>query len=88
MGDRLNALATLIDAYESEHYPIGPPYPIEAIKSRMEQQGLTRRDLEAMLGLRARAAKILNRKRDNMMGCFRAYDSLNRSSKSRLGALI
>jgi HTH-type transcriptional regulator/antitoxin HigA len=41
-GDRLDVLATLIDAYEAEHYPIDPPDPIEAIKFRMEQQGLTR----------------------------------------------
>jgi HTH-type transcriptional regulator/antitoxin HigA len=43
-GDRLDVLATLIDAYESEHYPMDPPDPIDAIKFRMEQQGLTRRD--------------------------------------------
>ena len=40
-GDRLDVLATLIDAYETEHYPMDPPDPIEAIKFRMEQQGLT-----------------------------------------------
>jgi HTH-type transcriptional regulator/antitoxin HigA len=40
-GDRLDVLATLIDAYETEHYPMDPPDPIEAIKLRMEQQGLT-----------------------------------------------
>jgi HTH-type transcriptional regulator/antitoxin HigA len=45
-GDRLDVLATLIDAYESEHFPIDPPDPIEAIKFRMEQQGLTRRDFD------------------------------------------
>ena len=45
-GDRLDVLATLIDVYESEHYPIDPPDPIEAIKFRMEQQNLTRKDLE------------------------------------------
>ncbi len=63
-GDRLDVLATLIDAYESEHEPMDPPDPVEAIKFRMEQQGLTRRDLEGMLGSRARVAEILNRKRD------------------------
>ena len=57
-------LATLIDAYESEHEPMDPPDPIEAIKFRMEQQGLTRRDLEPMIGSRARVAEVLNRKRD------------------------
>jgi HTH-type transcriptional regulator/antitoxin HigA len=62
-GDRLDVLATLIDAYESQHHPIDPPDPIEAIKFRMEQQGLTRRDLEAVIGTRTRVAEILNRKR-------------------------
>ena len=56
-------LATLIDAYEAVHHPMHPPDPIEAIKFRMEQQGLTRRDLEALIGTRTRIAEILNRKR-------------------------
>ena len=42
-GDRLDLLATLIDAYEAEHDPIDPPDPIEAIRFRMEQRGVTRR---------------------------------------------
>jgi HTH-type transcriptional regulator/antitoxin HigA len=42
-GDRLDLLATLIDAYEAEHDPIDPPDPTEAIRFRMEQGGLTRR---------------------------------------------
>jgi HTH-type transcriptional regulator/antitoxin HigA len=62
-GDRLDVLATLIDAYEAEHYPIDPPDPIEAIKFRMEQQGLSRRDLEEIIGTRTRIAEVLNRKR-------------------------
>ncbi|MFZ3235131.1 MAG: helix-turn-helix domain-containing protein [Stellaceae bacterium] len=62
-GDRLDILATLIDAYESEHHPIDPPDPIEAIKFRMEQQGLTRKDLEGLLGTRTRVAEVLNRRR-------------------------
>ena len=70
-GDRLDVLATLIDAYENEHYPIDPPDPIEAITFRMEQQGLTRRDLEELLGTRARVAEILNRKRDLSIGMIR-----------------
>jgi HTH-type transcriptional regulator / antitoxin HigA len=45
-GDRLDILATLIDAYEAKHCPINPPDPIEAIKFRIEQQGPTRKDLE------------------------------------------
>lgn len=62
-GDRLDVLATLIDAYETEHYPMDPPDPIEAIKFRMEQKGLTRRDLEQIIGTRTRIAEVLNRKR-------------------------
>jgi len=62
-GDRLDVLATLIDVYEAEHYPMDPPDPIEAIKFRMEQQGLTRRDLEKIIGTRTRIAEVLNRKR-------------------------
>jgi HTH-type transcriptional regulator/antitoxin HigA len=62
-GDRLDVLATLIDAYEATHHPMDPPDPVEAIKFRMEQQGLTRKDLEQVIGTRTRVAEILNRKR-------------------------
>lgn len=63
-GDRLDVLATLIDAYESEHFPIDPPDPIEAIRFRMEQHGLTRKDLEPMIGSRTRVSEVLSRKRN------------------------
>lgn len=62
-GDRLDILATLVDAYEEAHYPMDPPDPIEAIKFYMEQRGLTRRDLEGILGTRTRVAEVLNRRR-------------------------
>src|SRR5574341_239939 len=62
-GDRLDILATLVDAYENEHYPMDSPDPIEAIKFRMEQEGLTRKDLEGILGTRTRVAEVLNRRR-------------------------
>jgi len=62
-GDRLDVLATLIDTYEAEHYPMDPPDPIEAIKFRMEQQGLSRKDLEPFIGTRTRVAEVLNRER-------------------------
>ena len=68
---RLDVLATLIDAYEAEHYPLDPPDPIEAIKFRMEQQGLTRRDLEELIGTRTRIAEVLNRKRGLSIGMIR-----------------
>ena len=70
-GDRLDVLATLIDAYEAEQYPIDPPDPIEAIKFRMEQQGLSRKDLEPLIGTRTRVAEVLNRKRSLSIGMIR-----------------
>lgn len=62
-GDRLDVLATLIDAHEAKHHAMDAPDPVEAIKFRMEQQGLTRRDLEGVIGARARIAEVLNGKR-------------------------
>jgi HTH-type transcriptional regulator / antitoxin HigA len=62
-GDRLDVLATLIDAYENEHYPMDPPDPIQAIKFRMDQQGLSRKDLEGIIGTRTRIAEVLNGRR-------------------------
>ncbi|MBF2717713.1 transcriptional regulator [Agrobacterium vitis] len=62
-GDRLDVLATLIEVYEAKHYPMDPPDPIEAIKFRMEQQGLSRKDLEPIFGTRNRTSEILNRRR-------------------------
>ena len=70
-GDRLDVLATLIDAYEAEHYPMDPPDPIEAIKFRMEQQGLTRLDLEGIIGTCTRTAEVLNGKRGLSVGMIR-----------------
>jgi HTH-type transcriptional regulator/antitoxin HigA len=70
-GDRLDVLATLIDAYEAQQYPMDPPDPIEAIKFRMDQQGLTRKDLEPMIGTRTRVAEVLNRKRGLSIGMIR-----------------
>ncbi len=62
-GDRLDILATLVDAYEARVLPMDPPDPIAAILFRMEQQGLSRKDLEPFIGSRARVSEVLNRKR-------------------------
>lgn len=59
----LEVLVTLVSDYESNHHVIEPPDPIDAIRFRMEQQGLSRRDLEAMIGSRARVSEVLNGKR-------------------------
>ena len=62
-GDRLDVLATLVQAYEAKHYPLDLPDPIEAIKFTMEQKGLTVKDLEPMIGRSNRVYEILNRTR-------------------------
>ena len=62
-GDRLDVLVTLVEAYEAKHYPMGLPDPIEAIKIRMEDLELTRKDLEPLIGSRGRVSEVLNRKR-------------------------
>jgi HTH-type transcriptional regulator/antitoxin HigA len=62
-AERLELLSILVEAYEEVHHPIDPPDPIDAIRFRMEQQGLTRRDLEPYVGSRARVSEILNRQR-------------------------
>ena len=62
-GDRLEVLATLIEAYEEKHHRISPPNPIDAIRYYMESRGLTRSDMEQFIGSRARVSEVLNRKR-------------------------
>jgi HTH-type transcriptional regulator / antitoxin HigA len=62
-GDRLDVLATLVQVYEAKHVPIDPPDPVEAIRFRMEQDGLTVKDLEPLLGKSNRVYEVLNRKR-------------------------
>jgi HTH-type transcriptional regulator/antitoxin HigA len=66
-GDKLEILATLVEAYEQKHYPIGPPDPIEAIKFRMGQMGLTQSDLAEAMGGKNRVSEVLNRKRNLTM---------------------
>lgn len=62
-GDRFEILLTLVEAYEAKHFPVELPDPIEAIKFRMEQSGLTPKDLQPMIGRTNRVYEILNRKR-------------------------
>ncbi len=70
-GDRLDVLVTLVQAYEAKHHPIDPPDPVEAIKFRMEQQGLTARDLEPMIGSSGRVSEVLGGKRGLSMNMVR-----------------
>lgn len=62
-GEKLDVLATLIEAYEAKHYPLDLPDPVEAIKFEMDRKGLTVKDLEPMIGKSNRVYEILNHKR-------------------------
>jgi HTH-type transcriptional regulator/antitoxin HigA len=62
-ADELEILSILIEKYEDEHFSIGFPDPIEAIKFRMEQLGYNQTDLAKVVGLKSRASEILNKKR-------------------------
>ena len=61
--DELEVLTTLVEAYEAKHYAIEAPDPIEAIKFRMEQEGLKQKDLVGIVGSKSRVSEVLNRKR-------------------------
>ena len=61
--DELEVLATLVEAYEAQHHNIEAPDPIEAIKFRMEQEGLKQKDLVTLIGSKSRVSEVLNRKR-------------------------
>lgn len=70
-GAHFEALITLIESYEAKHFPIDPPDPIDAIKFRMEQQGLKPKDLEPMIGQLNRVYEVLNGKRPLSMAMVR-----------------
>ncbi|RUM74201.1 MAG: DNA-binding protein [Sulfurovum sp.] len=61
--DELEVLATLVEAYEAQHHSIEAPDPVEAIKFRMEQEGLKQKDLVDIIGSKSRVSEILSRKR-------------------------
>ncbi len=75
-GDRLDVLTTLVEAYEQAHFPIDPPDPIEAIKFRLEQQGVDQRALIGVIGGRSRVHEVLRRDRTLSLAMIRR---LNRS---------
>ena len=62
-GDEAEVLSILIEKYEDEHYPITAPDPIEAIKFRMEQMDMSKKDLAKVIGYKSRVSEIFNRKR-------------------------
>ncbi|HUB12023.1 MAG TPA: transcriptional regulator [Acetobacteraceae bacterium] len=75
-GERLDVLATLVEAWEMRHVPVEAPDPIAAIRFMMEQKGLARRDLEPAIGSRARVAEVLNKRRALTLPMIRALGPL------------
>ena len=71
-GDELDILVTLVESYELKHYPIAPPDPIDAIKFRMEQMGMTSADMVKYLGSQSRVSEILTRKRRLTLGMIKS----------------
>ncbi len=84
-GDELEVLATLVDAYEKEQYSIDAPNPVDAIKFRMEQMGLDRKDLEPFMGSRSRVSEVMNKRRGLSLAMIR---SLHKNLDIPLDALI
>ena len=70
-GEELDILATLVDAYEAKHHAIDIPDPIAAIQFRMEQQGLTRKSLEPLIGSRGRVSEVMTRRRSLTLAMIR-----------------
>lgn len=86
-GDRLDVLSTLVEAWERRHFPIAPPDAIEAIKFRMEQQGLTPADLQPMIGRLNRVYEVLARRRPLTLAMIRRlHAQLGISADSLIGA--
>jgi HTH-type transcriptional regulator / antitoxin HigA len=73
-ADELDVLAMLIERYEDEAYPIGLPTPVEAIKFRMEQQGLQQKDLIPFIGSSGRVSEVLSGKRELTLPMIRALN--------------
>jgi HTH-type transcriptional regulator / antitoxin HigA len=85
-GDELDVLTTLVEAYEAKHHAIYPPDPIEAIKFRMDQLGMTRKDLETLLGRRGPVSEILTRQRNLSLEMIRRlYRQLHMPLESLIG---
>lgn len=74
-GERLDVLVTLVEAYERKHYRLDLPDAVEAIKFRMEQKGMTPKDLVPMIGRINRVYEVLNRRRPLTLGMIQRLHS-------------
>ena len=71
-SDRLEVLVTLVEKYESEHWPIDAPDPVSAIHHVMEARGLRQKDLAALIGSQSHASEVLRRRRPLSLAMIRA----------------
>ena len=86
-ADEMEILVTLIETYEHKHFPLGLVDPVEAIKFRMEQQGLKQKDLEPYIGSSGRVSEVMNRKRRlSLQMVRRLHDGLHIPYESLLSA--
>ena len=69
--DRLEVLTVLVDDYEAKHHPISPPEPIAAIEFVLEQRGLSRKDLEGIIGSSGRISEVMNKQRSLTLAMIR-----------------
>jgi len=84
--DEPEILSALIENYEAKHYPIDAPDPIEAIKFRMEQEGLRQKDMVSIFGNKSRVSEILNRKRKLTLEMIRnLHEKLNIPFENLMG---
>ena len=92
-GDRFEVLSTLVDAYERQHIEIPTPDPISAIRFRLEQEGLTPKDLIPIFKSRARVSEVLGKRRRLNLAMIRRlhktlaipFESLMREYKVKVG---
>jgi len=70
--DELELLTALVEMYEDRHYPISPPDPVDAIRFRMEQLGLSQKDMAPFMGNKSKVSEVLSRKRPLTLAMMRA----------------
>src|ERR1700712_3916260 len=75
-SDELEILSLLVKEYETEHYPIPPPNPLDAIKFRLDQMGISEKELGEILGYRSRKSEILSGKRKLSLAMIRKLNEV------------
>lgn len=85
-ADELEVLSVLVDKFEEEHFPIYPPNPVEALKFRMEQLGMSKTELSEYLGHKSRVSEVLSGKRKLSLSMIRTlHEKLNIPAESLIG---